>query len=86
MIDAGYDPREAPLALKRASEKHPDEKADKSLPSLASYVDAELGFDYMETDFTTLHKGETEYAALQNMALAADPELKKDEPTKPAGN
>lgn len=78
MIAAGYDPHEAPIALQRTSEKHPDAKPGKALPASAKYVDAELGFDYMTTDFSSLHKGESEYTALRNMTLAADPKLKKD--------
>ena len=78
VVAAGYDPREAPTALKRISEWHPDLKTDKSLPTLAKYADVELGFDYMSTDFTSLRKGESEYVALRNMTLAADPKLKKD--------
>ena len=53
-------------------------KTDKSLPTLAKYADVELGFDYMSTDFTSLRKGEAEYAALRNMTFAADPKLKRD--------
>lgn len=82
MIAAGYDPREAPIALQRISEKHPDSKSDKPLPPSASYVDAELGFDYMSTDFTALRKGESEFAALRNMTLTADPKLSKTEKSR----
>jgi hypothetical protein len=82
VVAAGYDPREAPLALQRISEKHPDSKPDKQLPTLANYADAELGFDYTKTDFTSLRKGEAEYAALRNMTLAADAKLKKSEKTR----
>jgi Domain of unknown function (DUF5666) len=78
IVAAGYDPREAPIAMQRISEKHPDAKADEQLPPSANYVDAELGFDYMTTDFSSLRKGESEYATLRNMTLSADPKLKKD--------
>ena len=78
VIAAGYDPREAPIALQRISERHPDGATDKPLPSLANYVDAELGFDYMTMDFASLRKGEDEFASLRNMTLAADPKLQKD--------
>ncbi|HTZ89235.1 MAG TPA: hypothetical protein VMA71_02780 [Alloacidobacterium sp.] len=82
VVTAGYDPREAPIALQRISERHPNSTADKPLPSFANYVDAELGFDYMTTDFTPLRKGESEFAALRNMTLAADPRLKKTEKSR----
>ena len=75
VVAAGYDPREAPIALQRISEKHPEGATNKPLPTLGNYVDAELGFDYMQTDFASLRKGESEYTALRNMTLAADPKL-----------
>ena len=78
VLAAGYDPREAPIALQRISERHPDGVTDKPLSSLANYVDAELGFDYMTMDFASLRKGEDEFASLRNMTLAADPKLQKD--------
>lgn len=82
LIAAGYDPREAPIALQRISEKHPDAKPGKALPASANYVDAELGFDYMTTDFTSLRKGASEYTVLRNMTLAADPKLSDKEKTR----
>jgi len=78
-VAAGYDPREAPIALQRISERHPGSKTDKPLPTLAYYADAELGFDHMTTDFASLRKGETEYEQLRNMTLAADPKLSNKE-------
>jgi len=86
VVSAGYDPREAPIALKRIAAKHPDETDGKPLPSLGNYVDAELGFDYIGLDFSSLHKGEAEYAGLVNMAFSADPKLKKDSKNLPAGD
>jgi hypothetical protein len=79
VVAAGYDPREAPLALQRLTARHPDETAGKRLPPLGNYLDVELGFDYMGVDFASLHKGEAEYVALAKMTLAADPKLKQDQ-------
>lgn len=83
---AGYDPRECPVALQRISERHPDSAKEKPFASFASYVDAELGFDYAATDFSKLRTGESEYTALQTMVLAADPKLKKDGKPRISGN
>lgn len=79
MVGAGYDPREAPIALQRLVANHPDKTEGKPLPTLAKHVDAELGFDYMGLDFSSLHKGETECASLVKMTYAADPKLNHSE-------
>lgn len=82
MVAAGYDPREAPIALQRLVSNHPDKTEGKPLPTLASHVDAELGFDYMSLDFSSLHKGEAEYTALVKMTYAADPKLNQSEKSR----
>ena len=82
VIAAGYDPREASIALQRLTAKYSDLTAGKPLPPLANYVDAELGFDYMGMDFPALRKGETEYASLVKITFAADPKLKKEGKTR----
>ncbi|MGC1300143.1 MAG: hypothetical protein WA869_34385 [Alloacidobacterium sp.] len=82
VVAAGYDPREAPIALQRISESTPGTKTDKSVPTLAKPLDAELGFDYMTTDFNSLRTGESEYTTLRNMTIAADPKLGKTEKSR----
>ncbi|HEX3436659.1 MAG TPA: DUF5666 domain-containing protein [Pseudacidobacterium sp.] len=71
MVAAGYDPRQASIAQQRITEKHPDGKDHPN--RLSEYIDTELAFRYQQVDFNGLRTGETEYAALLDLAKAADP-------------
>jgi len=76
LAGAGYDPRQAPLALQRYRSGNPDKAVERELSSLPEYVDMELGFSYAQKDFSNLRTGEAEYAKLLDLLAAADPKMK----------
>jgi hypothetical protein len=59
LIEAGYDPREAPKAWKQTLEKRPED-SDK-MPELGRYLQTELETTYWKSDFSKFKIGTEEY-------------------------
>lgn len=77
MDSAGYDVRQAPLALRQLDEKHADEDEAKGKPAspLAQYLEFIYATEYGREDWSSKRDGETEYAQLLSHLHSADPKL-----------
>ncbi|WP_131997755.1 DUF5666 domain-containing protein [Acidipila rosea] len=80
VIDAGYDPREAPVAMLRLSAKHPEKfQSDplKQFPLLPNYLEGVLSRNYDAADFAGLKTREAEYQEVLAMLRTADSKAAK---------
>jgi hypothetical protein len=83
MLEAGYDPREAPRAWKAVAKKYGDRRTNlfwdnhDNNATRRSYLMAELKNNYSETDFSSLKKDSDEFHHIADGLRTSKPTKKK---------
>lgn len=83
MLEAGYDPREAPRAWKAVAKKNGDRRTNvfwdnhDNNATRRSYLMAELKNNYSETDFSSLKKDSDEFHRISDELRTSRPTKKK---------
>lgn len=72
---AHYDVYQAPIAVQRVSERHPNRDHSTHEPTVAQYIEKQLALFYPSYDSTQAQTGTRSYAAFLTQVRNADPKI-----------